>query len=179
MKKLIFLLSVVLMSAVASAQSGELCQGYYYTEQQGRDKLAALSKRLKSSKDWRQHADSIRAVMRKGMELEVVPSRTALNPRYRNKKILNGYSVESVVFESLPGFFVTGNLYRPVGNFKKKSLAVVLAPHGHFPEPDDYGRFMKDTQNVSASLAKMGALVFAYDMVGWGESVQLPHKYEK
>jgi hypothetical protein len=38
---------------------------------------------------------------------------------------------------------------------------------------------MKDIQNGSAAMARMGAMVFAYDMVGWGESVQLPHKYDK
>jgi hypothetical protein len=84
-----------------------------------------------------------------------------------------------VVFESLPGFFVTGNLYKPSGDLKKKSLAVILEPHGHFPKPDDYGRFMKDMQTGCATMAKMGAVVFAYDMVGWGESIQLPHTYQK
>ena len=156
-----------------------MCQGHYYTEQQGADKLATLTKRLKTKEDWRAHADSIRAQLRRGMELETFPARTALNAGFRNKKNLNGYTVESVAFESLPGFFVTGNLYKPVGKHKKKSLAVILAPHGHFPKEDDYGRFMKDIQYGSAAMARMGAIVFAYDMVGWGESVQLPHKYEK
>ncbi|HEX8038036.1 MAG TPA: acetylxylan esterase, partial [Chryseosolibacter sp.] len=96
-----------------------------------------------------------------------------------NKRVLNGYTVESVVFESLPGFFVTGNLYKPSGKLKKKSLAVVLCPHGHFPDPNDYARFRKDMQIRCASLAKMGAVVFAYDMVGWGESVQVAHTYPK
>lgn len=161
------------------AQSSDLCQGHYYTEQQGAYKLAALAKRLHDVKDWQQHADSIRAQIRRGMELEVFPARTALNPRFRNKKTLDGYTIESVAFESLPGFFVTGNLYKPAGRLRKKSLAVILVPHGHFSKPDNYGRFMEDIQYGAAAMAKMGALVFTYDMVGWGESVQLPHKYPK
>ena len=172
-------LTMVFISVCMWAQSSELCQGHYYTEAEGEAKLAALQKRLTSADQWEQHADSIRRNIRKGMELEVFPGRTPLNPRYRNKKILDGYTVESVVFESLPGFYVTGNLYRPAGKFRKKSLAVILTPHGHFPKEDDYGRFMKDVQHGSAAMARMGALVFAYDMVGWGESVQLPHKYQK
>lgn len=179
MKPTILLIALISMSTFAVAQPGELCQGHYYTEQQGADKLAALGRRLKNKKDWDQRADSIRRQLRKGMELEVFPARTPLNPRYRNKKILDGYSVESVVFESLPGFFVTGNLYKPTGNLKKKSLAVILSPHGHFPDQQDYARFRKDMQIRCASLARMGALVFAYDMVGWGESAQLPHKHPK
>lgn len=179
MKRLIFLFSIVLMGSMASAQSSELCQGNYYTEKEGADKLSNLLKRLNSRKDWENHADSIRTQLRKGMELEVFPARTPLNPRYRNKKILDGYTVESIVFESLPGFFVAGNLYRPAGNLKKNSQAVILCPHGHFDDPKDYGRFRKDMQLRCASLAKMGAVVFAYDMVGWGESVQLPHTFTK
>lgn len=178
-KRLSVLITLTFINAFSFAQSSDLCQGHYYTEQQGAEKLQALKERLKTPGDWQQHADSLRAHVRKGMELEVFPARTALNPRFRNKRILDGYTVESVVFESLPGFFVTGNLYKPAGKLKKKSLAVILTPHGHFPKEDDYGRFMKDVQYGAASLAKMGAIVFSYDMVGWGESIQLPHKHEK
>jgi dienelactone hydrolase len=178
-KHSIFLAAIIFTGVSASAQSGELCQGEYYTEQQGADHLASLLKRMHSKEDWKKHADSARAQLRKGMELTVFPQKTPLNPRYRNKKVLDGYSVESVVFESLPGFFVTGNLYKPTGNLKKKSLAAILCPHGHFPDPNDYARFRKDMQIRCASMARMGAVVFAYDMVGWGESIQVEHTYNK
>ena len=174
--KLSLLLMCLLTSTSTFSQSSDLCQGHYYTEEQGAAKLASLQQRLKTERDWRQRADSIRAHVRRGMDLEVYPAKTPLNPRIRNKKTFDGYTVESVVFESLPGFFVTGNLYKPAGKLRKKSLAVILSPHGHFPEEDDYGRFQRDVQSRCAAMAKMGALVFAYDMVGWGESVQLPHK---
>lgn len=174
-----FLFALVLSSASVSAQSGDLCQGNYYTEKEGADKLASLLQRMNSLDDWKQHADSIRTQLRKGMELEVFPDRTPLHARYRNKKELDGYTVESVVFESLPGFFVTGNLYKPAGHFKKRSLAVILSPHGHFSKPDNYGRFNKDLQVRCAAMARMGAVVFAYDLVGWGESVQLTHTDSK
>lgn len=161
------------------AQSPELCQGNYYTEQQGAAKLSNLTRNLRTAADWQRRADSLRLHVRQGMELEKFPERTPLNARTRNRQTFDGYIVESVAFESLPGFYVTGNLYRPTGNHKKKSLAVILMPHGHFPKEEDYGRFQRDVQYGAATMAKMGALVFAYDMVGWGESVQLPHKYEK
>lgn len=173
------LLILMISATISLAQSSELCQGHYYTEEEGAAKLLALKERLTTRNDWEQHADSIRAQLRKGMELEIYPERAPLNPQFRNKKVLDGYTVESVVFESLPGFYVTGNLYRPVGKIKRRSLAVILFPHGHFPKEDDYGRFMGDVQYGSAAMARMGAMVFAYDMVGWGESVQLPHKYQK
>lgn len=177
--KIVFLFITICSAGTALSQQVELCQGHYYTEEQGADKLIDLARKIRSAGEWNLYADSIRTRLRRGMELEVYPARTPLNAKTRNKKIMDGYTVESVAFESLPGFFVTGNLYRPAGKHPKKSLAVVLQPHGHFGKPDDYGRFMSDVQHGSASMARMGALVFAYDMVGWGESVQLPHKYEK
>jgi cephalosporin-C deacetylase-like acetyl esterase len=53
-------------------------------------------------------------------------------PLYRNNKhIYADYTVENVAFESLPGFYVTGNLYLPK-NFNGK-IAGVVSPHGHWP----------------------------------------------
>ncbi|TFH21718.1 MAG: acetylxylan esterase, partial [Bacteroidia bacterium] len=45
-------------------------------------------------------------------------------------------------------------------------------PHGHAADK----RFTADVQIRSAALARMGAIVFAYDMVGYGESHQVIHK---
>ncbi len=162
-----------------SAQTSNLCQGAYYTEQEGAQKLAVVQSRLSLLSDWTQHGDSIKQNLRKGMELETLPKRTPLNPKFRNKKILDGYSVEAVIFESTPGFFVTGNLYKPTGKFKNKSLAVILCTHGHYSDTESGGRFSKIMQLRCAAIAKMGALVFSFDMIGYGESVQLQHKIEK
>jgi hypothetical protein len=175
-KKSIFSCFLLLVSTCLFAQKDQLCQGAFFTEKQGADQLAALTHRMKSPKDWEQHADSIKKQLRKGMDLEVFPARTPLSARYRNKKVMDGYTVEAVVFESLPGFFVAGNLYKPAGNLEKKSLAVILCPHGHWDKPEDYGRFRNDMQLRCASFAKMGAMVFSYDLVGYGESQQLEHE---
>lgn len=173
--------NIVLLSALLSTTTtfAQLCQGAYYTEAQGAAKLAAVSASIHSLADWQQHADSIRAQLRKGMELEKFPARTPLHPKSRNKQVLNGYSVEAVIFESVPGFYVTGNLYRPTGNVAPKSLAAIVCPHGHWTKPEDYGRFRADMQYRCASFAKMGAVVFSVDMIGYGESQQLPHEYPK
>lgn len=176
--RFVFVLFFTLATVTCFAQS-DLCQGSYYSPEEGASKLKQVEQSLKSLKSWTAHADSMRLRIRKGMELEKFPRKTPLNPRSRNKKELDGYTVEAVVFESIPGLFVTGNLYRPSGNHKPKSLAVVACPHGHWNRPEDYGRFRNDMQYRCAAMAKMGAIVFSFDMVGYGESRQLEHEYSK
>ena len=179
MKKLTSLLLIAMTGTVAIAQSTDLCQGKYYTEEVGAAKLNALQKRMTSLKAWQNYADSVRSKLKKGMEMEVFPTKTPLNPRFRNKKIMNGYTVESVVFESIPGFFVAGNLYKPTGTIANKALAGIICPHGHWDQPEDYGRYRHDMQLRCASFARMGAVVFSLEMIGYGESIQVNHEYQK
>ena len=109
--------------------------------------------------------------------MKTLPKKCPLNTVSNNKKLLNGYTVENVAFESLPGFYVTGNLYLPEkfsGN-----IPAILFPHGHWSNPVEYGRFMNDIQRCAAALAIMGAAVFTYDMVGFGESAPCLHENEQ
>jgi hypothetical protein len=172
-------LASILTVGITFAQSSLLCQGAYYTEEQGAKKLSSLAERMTTAAAWNAHADSVKTNIRRGMGLEQWPKKTRLNVKLRNKKVFDGYSVESVAFESIPGLFVTGNLYRPLGKQKNKSLAAILCPHGHGADPKNVGRLTEAAQIRSAVLARMGAIVFALDMIGYGESDQLPHKSEQ
>jgi len=145
----------------------QLCQGHYQSEEAAREQLARFAASYSNLAEWQKRAKCIREGILRGAELLPLPRRCPLNPIIHSKRKYDGYTVENVAFESLPGVFVTGSLYRPrtgTGPF-----AAVLCPHGHFRRPDDYGRFRPDQQKRCATLARMGAIVFSYDMVGWGD----------
>jgi hypothetical protein len=70
----------------------------------------------------------------------------------------------------MPRVYLCGSLYRPLKG--KGPFAAILCPHGHFPDtnPDEDGRYRPDQQFRCATLARMGAVVFSYEMFAWGES---------
>jgi hypothetical protein len=102
------------------------------------------------------------------MNLSPLPTRTPLNPILNEKRIHNGYSVQNVAIETIPGFYLCGNLYKPLDETKK--YPAILCPHGHFDGDSlgAWGRFNPDLQKRCATFARMGAVVFSYSMFGWG-----------
>jgi dienelactone hydrolase len=94
-----------------------------------------------------------------------------LHPIIRQRREYDGYSVENVAFESIPGFYVTGNLYRPLK--AKGPFPAMLATHGHGrnSEINVSPLFSEGMQARCGTLARMGAVVFSVDMFGFGESL--------
>jgi len=127
-----------------------------------------------------------------------LPEKTPLNPVIHGAVDRGDFLVERVFFESLPGHFVTGSLFRPAGpslanGLKNGKRSAVLCPHGHW----NNGRFYdageaKAQEEIRAGaevllhparfpvqarcvqLARMGCVVFLYDMIGYADSLQFP-----
>ncbi|MEK9516910.1 MAG: acetylxylan esterase, partial [Flavobacteriaceae bacterium] len=122
-------------------------------------------------KSWKKSLKSIHENILKGMQWDKVSSYNGpINVIKHSQKIMNGYTLENIAIESFPGFYVTGNLYRPLK--KQKQYAAILSPHGHMKDK----RFTDYVQLRSGFLASKGAIIFAYDMIGYGESNQVRHK---
>jgi len=170
------LLLALLIALTALAQPNpdrpDLRQGAYFSEAEGAERLRQLAQSYPDRASWKKRVALIRQGLREGMKLPEKPAFAPLQPLRHSLRTLNGYTVENVAFESVPGFFVTGNLYRPVG-FSGKRPAV-LCPHGHSATLD--GRFQEQMQQRCATLARMGAVVFAYDMLGYSDAQQSTHK---
>lgn len=149
---------------------------------------------------WKTRANELRFQVRVALGLAPEPERTPLNPRTYGKRDMGDYTIEKVYFESMPGFYVTGSLFRPKG--AKGKLPGVLCPHGHWAN----GRFYDAGESAAKSqveqgaetdletarnpiqarcvhLARMGCVVLQYDMIGYADSVQisydLAHRFAK
>ena len=123
--------------------------------------------------EWQARADWLRRHVLVSNGLWPIPERTPLNAVLFGRIERDEYSVEKVYFESFPGFFVTGNLYRPLD--RSSQNPAILNPHGHWPR----GRLQNDDLcSVPArciSFARQGYVAFSYDMVGFLDSTQVPH----
>jgi len=146
-----------------------LCRGNYHSEADAIQQLARMAATYSNLAEWKTRAEKVRKQILVGANLYPLPERTPLNSIiHKKREYADSYSVESVAFEARPGFYVYGNLYRPLG--KKGPHAGILCPHGHARGPGG-GRLRSDQQHRCATLARMGAVVFSYDMVGFGESL--------
>jgi uncharacterized protein len=170
---MLLVLCVFFLNYFAASQetrNDNLCIGHYYTEPEAEKVLKQLKQSYKTEKEWLQRADIIKTGILEGAGLVPFPEKKALNPRFTEERKYDGYSVQNVAIESLPGVFVTGSLYLPEKSNKK--MPGILSAHGHWDKPDDYGRYREDAQIRCAAFARMGAVVFSYDMVGYGEMAE-------
>lgn len=179
----LLLIWIILMSPLSAQEihnqktlETALCQADYFTEMQGREFLANQRKTYATAEQWEKRAAEIRKHILKGAALEKFPDKCPLNPLIGDVRVYDGYQVQNIAFESLPGVYVTGSLYKPI-QYKGK-IPGVLSPHGHWAKPGDVGRYRADAQKRFAAMARMGAMVFAIDMVGYGQMADFGWKHE-
>jgi dienelactone hydrolase len=171
MKLLIGILAALLISISISGQDPMLCMGHHWSEDEANMMMKEFASQWDDLESWEQRANRIKQGIIEGMQLDLMPEIEGdFNALISNKRVMDGYIIENIAIESFPGFYITGNLYRPTED--KKKYAAILSPHGHMKDK----RFTKDVQLRCAVLARMGAIVFAYDMVGFGECNQVNHR---
>jgi len=86
-----------------------------------------------------------------------------LNARVTGRIDMHGYAIEKVLWQSMPGLYVTANLYRPD---KPGRFPAILLPLGHW----EYGK--PAVQVIAGNLALKGFVVLTYDPIGQGERQQ-------
>ena len=162
-------------------------------------------KPVESEAAWARRAERVRRQVLVANGLWPMPRKTPLNAKVYGLIDRGDYTVEKAHFESMPGFYVTGNLYRPKrksGQGKVSKFPGVLSPHGHwsngrfYDNPESRVRaeiesgaeqFMENgrspLQSRAAQLARMGCVVFHYDMIGYADNTQISfeiaHRFAK
>lgn len=169
----ILIVSIVIIFNIDSFAQNKLRQGAFFSEKEGLLEHNHLQSLYLTKKDWTKRATLIKKGILEGAELTKFKTGAPIKATIHSKKIMDGYTVENVFFESVPGIYVTGNLYKPLQT--KPKMPAVLRPHGHFEE----ARFSADLQKSCGLLARMGAIVFTYDMVGYSDMQQCDHKIPK
>jgi len=135
-----------------------------------------LEKAAKSADAWRARRDEIRRQILLAAGLYPEFDRPPLKSEVFGKVDGDDYTIERVALETLPGFYLSGSLYRPKG--KTGPYPAILSPHGHWKE----GRYTQEKDgNLPArgiTFARLGFVCFMTDMVGYGDFKQLPHKFD-
>ncbi len=138
---------------------------------------------------WYERADQLRTRVLVATGLWPMPDKPPLEAVVFDKTQRKGFTVEKVYFQSLPGHYVTGLLFRPDGPAERQRPAV-LSPHGHGGRMQEYSdseiekqiaqgaeHFTKSGKRPKlarcAQLARMGCVCFIFDMLGYADSQQI------
>ncbi len=142
---------------------------------------------------WHQRAQRLRNRVLVATGLWPMPERAKIDPVIYGKSEREGFTVEKVYFESLPGHYVTGLLFRPSDPSSARA-AGVLCPHGHggrmqtftdeeieaqLAQGGEHFRESGRTPKLArcAQLARMGCVSFIFDMLGYADSIQIPFEF--
>ncbi len=142
---------------------------------------------------WERRRQELREQVLVANGLWPLPEKAQLAPVIHGAIDRDGYTIEKVFFTGLPGHYVSGNLYRPKD--KKGKLPGVLCAHGHWANGRLHEATDKAVENdlelegektkegarylmqaLPASLARLGCIAFAYDMIGYADSLAIAHR---
>lgn len=130
----------------------------------------------RTKEEWLTRAAALRKQILVSAGLWPMPPKTPLKPVVFDKLDRGDYTIEKIYFETYPGVYLSGNLYRPKTGQNKK-LPAVLCPHGHWT----YGRLENTALNSgparAINFARQGYVAFSYDMVGYVDNVGISHKF--
>lgn len=101
-----------------------------------------------------------------------LPEKTPLNAQVTGVIKKKDYRVEKIIYESMPGYYVTAALFLP--NKRKGKAPAVIYASGH-----TVNGFRSETyQHIIINLVKKGFVVLAFDPIGQGERLQYYNEKE-
>lgn len=144
---------------------------YRWPVAEGWEELDRIASQYKNLQEWEARKKILKPQLLAALKLSKLPAYPLSNPIITPLRRYNGYTIQNIAIEILPGVWINGSLYKPE-KYKNK-IPVILNPDGHWEKQ----RYRPDCQRRCAAFAKMGAMAFSYDLFAWGESM-LQFKYE-
>ena len=131
----------------------------------------------KTLAEWQARRAYLRKQILSAAGLLPMPPKTPLHPQIFGRIENKTYSIEKVLLETMPGYYLGGNLYRPLKPAPAGGFPAIVSPHGHW----NYGR-LEHTVLASVparciNFAQQGYVAFCYDMVGYNDTIQTPHDF--
>ncbi len=166
------LLPLDLVYEKAGEKTYQVSRFSYYQRpvEEGKKHLDQLLAAYPTVSLWETRKAELRKCFLEQLKLSPFPKKTPFNPIITPSRKYDGYTVQNIAIETIPGVYLCGSLYKPSKG--KGPFPLILCPYGHFSNPDTnlYGRYRPDMQFRCATLARMGAVTFSYDLFAWGES---------
>ncbi len=119
---------------------------------------------LKTREDWVSRQKKVKEILYN--TVGPFPEKTPLKARITGTVKKEGFRIEKVVYESMPGLYVTACIFIPDGKARNRPAIIQVSGHG-FPAFRSPG-----TQKQLYNLVKRGFIVFAIDPFGQGERLQ-------
>ena len=85
----------------------------YFEQQVQQIEKAGGVTNIDSAEVWKAKAPEYRQQLADMLGLHPMPERTPLHPTKTGEQIGDGYLIENLHFQALPGLYVTANFYRP------------------------------------------------------------------
>lgn len=124
---------------------------------------------LADTEAWKRKRAGVRQQMLYMLGLDPMPAKTPLHARITGQLERERYRVDKIVFESLPGLYVTGDLYVPKETGRKPAVLYLC---GHAPGP--WGAKVQ-YQHHGIWLANHGYVAFLIDTMEFGEIPGIHH----
>ena len=125
---------------------------------------------IQSLDQWKRERPRVLREMRSMLGIEPMPAKTPLRASVTGVIERPTHRIEKIVFQSMPGLYVTGNLYLPKQTAGR--LPTVLYLCGHSPSPHG-AKF--DYQNHGVWFARNGYAAFLIDTIEFGELPGVHH----
>ncbi len=143
-------------------------------DEDGEKMVNYLNTLYSNKEEWEARRVALRREVRERLGIDPLLEKCVpIQPILGKPRRYDGYTVQNIALETLPGYYVCGSIYLPNNKIAKKAVAtrdgrypVIICPNGHWAD----GRYNQDLQVRFATLARMGAICISYDTFGWGES---------